>query len=118
MLGERIDEHRLPRASDPTSLCPPKPYSKPAPPVPAFGSSKALNPTCRTQLWEKRASSGASSARSANSPRAGEGFHKIGSGRSAFGRLGHLCRDLAGSGDALWRQDSAQVRGKCLPGGG
>ena len=56
--------------------------------------------------------------RSANTPRAGEIFHKISGGRNAVGGFGHPGGDLAGPGDVLRGEDPAQVRDQRFLGGG
>ena len=48
--------------------------------------------------------------RSANTLPAGGIFQEIGGGGNAFGGFGHPGGDLAGSGDVLRREDTAEVR--------
>jgi hypothetical protein len=57
-------------------------------------------------------------ARSANTPQAGEVFHKIGGGRNAFGGFGHPGGDLAGPRDVVRGEDGAQIRDQRLLGNG
>lgn len=52
---------------------------------------------------------GAHPRRSANTPDAGEIFHKIGGGRDAGGGFGHPGGDLAGSGGVLRGEYGTQV---------
>ena len=63
----------------------------------------------RGQTWPAPIIPTARLRRSANTPEAGEIFHKISGGRNAFGGFGHPGGDLAGPGDVLRGEDGAQV---------
>src|SRR6201997_5096542 len=54
--------------------------------------------------------------RSANTPQAGEIFHKISGGRNAFGGFSHPGGDLAGPRNVMRGEDGAQVRHQRFPG--
>jgi hypothetical protein len=78
-----------------------------------FFSSPAAIPSTHAeaigQTWPTPIIPTARRRRSANTPQAGETFHKISGGRNAFGGFGHRGGDLADLGDVLRGEDPAQV---------
>src|ERR1700739_2294018 len=79
-----------------------------------FFSSPAAIPSTHAkaigQTWPAPMIPTARHRQSANTPKAGEVFHKIGGVGNAFGGFGHPGGELAGPSDVLRGEDGAQVR--------